>query len=139
MPTAIEYAKLLKPFVTRLRWITYGEEMIESPLQSDMLISKKAMLQTLAQRCSHMSFPQVEMAEGFAIILEERQTEWELPITDTEEEDWPVRCAKRVRTMCKHVTQRMLMPRPPAWLAMLDLPAKVKQETAAAAPTEPVV
>lgn len=112
---------VLRPHVTCLRWLKYGQNMGESPVRAEVLVAKAHMVRDLYSEQVNLRFTQDIMIEVFTQILDEVNAKWELPLTGKEKEEWPVAHAWKVRTLCRHVAQAMARPNQPHWLISLGL------------------
>jgi hypothetical protein len=112
---------VLRPHVTCLRWLKYGQNMRESPVKAEVITAKAQMIRDLYTEQVNLCFVQDTMIEVFTQILDEVNAKWELPLTGKEKEEWPVAHAWKVRTLCRHVAQAMARPNQPHWLISLGL------------------
>jgi hypothetical protein len=119
--SAERLATVLRPHVTCLRWLKYGQNMRESPVRPEVITAKAQMIHDLYTEQANLSFTQNNMIDVFTQILDEVNAKWELPLTEKEKEEWPVAHAWKVRTICRHVSQAMARPRQPHWLISLCL------------------
>ena len=127
----------LRPFVSSVSWLKYGEDLVKSPLQQEVLTAHKEMLASLHKLSPNLSFTKKAVEEVLQLLATEKGFE----VLSTEEltQDWVVTNAKRLRCACRHVGQALLKKPQPKWLALIvaSLPASPDAMGSTPEPADP--
>jgi hypothetical protein len=101
-----EVHDVLAKFATSPWWLKYPEHE-KAGIQKSTVSAHAGMVKELKIIQPNLSFTKVVLQRAFRrIVIGETATAW--PLTDEEREDWAVKMEKRVKVLCRHVSQGLL-------------------------------
>ena len=130
-------AERLAPFARQPTFIAYEEDPKIAKLQADKILAQKSIIQILYAEQRNLSYTKLMLEDVFLKIHEmkkkdkehrdqERKTNPELPpinwvLDDKHVKDWKETVVRRLRCMCRHISQALTKSVSTPWLALLGL------------------
>ena len=109
----------LKPHITKIKGLDYGEEL-QDPLAPKKILKQKELIQKIQKMVDNMSIKETDSDKAMRSIADELNKAWCLP--DVKVKEWSETQSKRLRLLLRRVQQGRHKPKPPYWVAELELP-----------------
>jgi hypothetical protein len=117
--TAAELKEILKPVIKKVGFISYGENLEKSPVESSLIVGHKHLMRVLAKL---QPVTQAVMTKSLLFVHEDNKHEmqtWKLQ--DKDAIPWAASSAKRLRCMTRHTMQELSSKKPASWVNLLGL------------------
>ena len=112
-------ADILSAFATKPSFVQYNEDLA-SPIDVPKLSAHAPLINQLRELNPTLIFSQTSIIDALEIVREQRQ--FDLGGDDVVAADWKTTTAKRIRCMCRHVTQSEAKSPRVAWLRQFSRP-----------------
>ena len=109
----------LKPHITKIKGLDYGEEL-QDPMAPKKILKQKELIQKIQKMVDNMSIKETDSDKAMRSIADELNKAWCLP--DFKVKEWAETQSKRLRLLLRRVQQGRLKPKPPYWIEELGLP-----------------
>ena len=117
--TAAQLTEILEPFVKKVGFISYGDDLAKSPVEPSLIVEHKSLMQVLAKL---RPVSQAAMVKSLVCLHEYNKhvmQTWELQ--DKDAIPWAASSAKRLRCMTLHTIQELSSKKPASWVKLLGL------------------
>ena len=112
---------IVRPYVGHAAWLQYGEKP-NSPVQPAVLVAHASMFKELAGLCWNLPFKKETMELVFQTLVSEKN--FSNLQTKELQEDWVETNAKRLKLMCRHISQSQIKKPPPKWTKHFEMTQK---------------
>ena len=103
--TAEQLADAIAPSALSAVWLQYPEDCKTARLNMNVLRRHRRLLQALTRLMASLSFRKRDLEQAMSIVRERRSPNWGIALRDHEHGDWDATMAKRLRCMCRHLSQ----------------------------------
>ena len=92
------------PWVTKVNWLSYGDKMQRSPVQSPKIVPFKGMVKDIWTACDgNLNISEKDAKAIFALVNERKRALGSWPLMKCDEENWITSMAAQLRTLLGHV------------------------------------
>lgn len=115
--TSEELAEVLAPWFQTLRPLAYDTK---KGVQSSVIIAKRDLVHAIASKVENLSLNEIETNKAMKILADKNNTKWQ--VGEAQLDLWAVGMSEKLRRMLRDTQQARIKPKPPPWVADLNLP-----------------